>query len=112
MNQVKLSGFLASDVGLHTLGHGVRTAIASLEFSRNSNPILLVAVDARIRQLAEFRKGDAVAITGRLIVQPQTKRPLVLIDVAGRWKLAVNRPAFEYDQDKADKATREVIEVL
>ncbi len=112
MNQVKLSGYLVSDVGLHTLGHGVRTAITSLEFSKNSTPILLVAVDARIRQLAEFRKGSAVAITGRLVINPKTRQPAVLIDVAGPWKMAVNRRIFQYDDDRADKAMKEVIEVL
>jgi len=112
VNQVKLSGYLASDVNLHTLGHGVRTAITSLEFSRNSGPILLCAAESRVRQLAEFRKGDAIAITGRLIVNPKTRRPAVLIDVAGPWKMAVNRRVFQYEEDRADKSMKEVLEML
>ncbi len=95
-----------------TVCAGVRAAIATLEFSRNSDAILLVAVDSRVRQLVCFRKGDPIAITGRLIVNSKTKRPAVLIDVAGEWKMAVNRPGFQYDEDRADKSMKEVLEVF
>jgi len=112
MNQVKLSGFLASDVVLHELGHGMRSAITSLDFSRNCEAIAVVAVEARIRQICAFRKGDAVAITGRLAINPRTHRAALVVDVAGHWKVATNKTAFEYDPDRADKTTREVLDVL
>lgn len=108
MNQVKLSGILASDVALRTIGSHRQIATASLSFSRSSDPVFLIAVDARVRQLTEFRRGDPVAITGRLVVYPRTQKFVILLDVAGRWKMATNRPAFDYDTNLADKTMREI----
>jgi len=113
VNQVKLSGFLASDPVLHDLGHGMRSAITSLDFSRNCEAIVVVAVEARIRQICAFRKGDAVVVSGRLAINPKTHRAALVVDVAGVWKIA-NRPGspFQFDPDKADRSTKEILEVL
>lgn len=112
MNQVKLSGFLLSDPVLRSVGSRGQMAVASLQFSRSSEAVSIVAVAARVRQIVDFRKGDAIAITGRLSIYPGTQRFVILLDVAGKWTLAPSRRGFEYDADKANRAMREIAATL
>jgi hypothetical protein len=103
VNQVKLSGYLANDVALHTLDDGSEIAVTSLRFAKTSSPVFLVAVAERVRQIDVFGRGDAVAVTGRLTVDPTTNQFVILIDVAGPWKMAPDS-GFKYDGAKADQS--------
>jgi len=104
LNQVKLSGFLVSDVTPHTLPNGGQMASALLKFAKTSSPVFVVAVAERVRQIIDFRKGDAIAITGKLALDPMTNRFVILLDVCGVWKMAADRPEFKYDNAKDDQS--------
>jgi hypothetical protein len=108
MNQVKLSGFLVSDVTLRTVGSRGQMAVASLQFARGSDPVFLVAVDARVRQIVDFRKGDPIAITGRLSIYPGTQQFVILLDIAGKWTPVTDRAGFDYDPARSDRTLREI----
>jgi hypothetical protein len=108
VNQVKLSGFLTSDVTLRTVGSRGQMAVASLQFARGSDPVFLIACDSRVRQIVDFRKGDPIAITGRIALYPGTQRFVILLDIAGPWKPATDRAGFDYDPTRADRTLREI----
>jgi len=103
VNQVKLSGLLASEVTVRPVGRDSQMAVASLQFSKTSKDVFLLAIGERVRQLSEFRRGDAVAITGRLTVDQTTNQFVILIDVAGPWAIAKDRAGFEFDPTRTDR---------
>jgi hypothetical protein len=104
VNQCKLSGYLVNDPALHSLDDGLQMAVASLRFAKTSSPVFLVAVGERVRQIDNFRRGDPVAITGKLTVDPTTNQFIILIDVAGPWKMAPDHSGFKYDGAKAGQS--------
>jgi hypothetical protein len=103
MNQIRISGILG-EVEERTSGKGVRVASARLQFNREGESILVVAVDARTRQLTVFSKGEHVRVIGRLAVYGEVFA--VLVDECGRWASA-NRGKFAYDESKAQRSIRE-----
>jgi hypothetical protein len=104
MNDVRLSGILGA-VEERTAGSGVRVASARLQFNRELDSILVVAVDARTRQLTLFSKGDHVRVIGRLAVYREMF--VVLVDECGRWATA-SRGRFPYDESKSQRTIREI----
>jgi hypothetical protein len=107
VNQCKLSGYIVSDVALHTLDNGGQLAAASLKFAKTSSPVFVVAVGERVRQLSGFRSGDAVAVTGKLTVDPTTNQFVIIVEVAGEWRMGTDRPGFKYDHAKDDQSAAE-----
>ena len=104
MNDIRLSGILG-EIEERTSDKGVRVASARLRFNRERNCILMIAVDARVRQLTSFAKGDSIRVIGRLAVWGETFA--VLVDECGRWVTA-NREKFPYDESKAQRSIREI----
>ena len=104
MNEVKISGILG-EVEERTSDRGVQVASARLQFNRERDSILVVAVHARTRQLTIFSKGDRVRVIGRLVVHGDAF--VVLVDECGRWAEA-NRGSFPYDESKAQRSSREI----
>ncbi|HXE32794.1 MAG TPA: hypothetical protein VN087_02690 [Verrucomicrobiae bacterium] len=105
MNQCKLSGYLVSDVSLRNLDDGGQMAAASLRFAKTSNPVFVVAVGERVSQLSGFRSGNAVVVTGKLAVDPTTNQFVIIVDVAGPWKMGEDRAGFKYEAAKNDQST-------
>jgi hypothetical protein len=104
MNEVRLSGILC-EVEERSSGNGVTVATASLRFNASGDCVLLVAVDARTRQLTAFDTGAHIRVIGRVAVHKDGF--VILVNECGRW-LATKRPAKFDDDSKANRSMREL----
>src|SRR5258707_1199327 len=105
MNDVKLSGILGK-VDQHRTEDGVPIASARLSFTDRHDCILLVAVDARTRQLTVFGKGAHIRVIGRLT--PHNGSFAILVDECGAWLGAKNPGKFAHDETKAERTRRAI----
>jgi hypothetical protein len=103
VNEVRISGILG-EVKEHDSKAGVFLT-ARLQFNREHDEILLLAVGARARQLEPFDSGDPIRVIGRLTRFQDGFA--VLVDECGAWATA-NRGRFPYDETKSQRSIREV----
>lgn len=104
MNEVRLSGILG-EVEEHTSGNGVRLATARVRFNAHGDTVLLIAADARTRQLTAYGAGAHIRVIGRLA--SYNDNFAVLVDECGKW-LGVKQSEKFNDDTKANRAVREL----
>jgi hypothetical protein len=104
VNELKLSGILG-EVHCRTSPSGVPIASARLTFNWRDS-ILLVAVDARTRQLTAFGTGDHIRAVGRLVAYKEGFA--ILVDECGKWLEAKTLAKFRSDETTANRLMREV----
>jgi hypothetical protein len=99
VNDVKISGFLG-EVQQHVSKDAVRIATGRLKFNWRCDTLPLLAIDARVQQLTQYKPGDSVRVTGRLVIHPDTKKFAILVDVVTSWKTPPGRVPHDPDVDE------------
>ena len=112
MNEVRITGTIASEIEARTRPDGTESCSALLQFHKSNGPVLLFCLEERAQKLGRFKSGDLVSVRGRLTINPLNAKAAILVDevqhLDARKESAADREADEWNATRRHQANAAV----